>query len=62
MEADLTRSREAGCIAHLIKPVAIADLRRAIASVHFPVDAAGGSHEGSASVGASGVSLVRPPE
>lgn len=33
MEADLHRSSEAGFIAHLVKPVAIADLRRVIASV-----------------------------
>lgn len=33
MEEDLTRSREAGFIAHLVKPVAIAELRRILASL-----------------------------
>lgn len=33
MEADIARSREAGFITHLVKPVAITDLRRALASI-----------------------------
>lgn len=33
MEEDLARSREAGFVAHLVKPVAISDLRRVIAAV-----------------------------